>query len=84
MGTQTDQVSVVTGGFEEPIHDAQRVFHAVMQALARPGTVHSIEPCADAPTPIYPATAALLQMLADADSPVWLDHAANTATVTGC
>jgi alpha-D-ribose 1-methylphosphonate 5-triphosphate synthase subunit PhnH len=43
-----------------------------MDAMARPGEIRTLDGIA-APAPLAPAAAALLQCLADYESPVWLD-----------
>ena len=53
---------------------SQAAFRAIMEAFARPGDIRRIS-AADAPAPLAPATAALVQSLADYDTPVWLDPA---------
>jgi len=53
---------------------SQAAFRAAMEAFARPGEIHSIRGVA-APRPLMPATAALVQTLADYETPVWLDAA---------
>jgi alpha-D-ribose 1-methylphosphonate 5-triphosphate synthase subunit PhnH len=60
-------------GFADPVHDAQGVFRAVMEALARPGTVQPLAPRLDPPAPLTPELAAIALALADADAPLWLD-----------
>jgi len=64
-----------TPGFADPVLDSQRVFRAVLEAMARPGTVVAIPAVLDPPAPLDRATGALLLCLADHDTPVWLDAA---------
>jgi alpha-D-ribose 1-methylphosphonate 5-triphosphate synthase subunit PhnH len=55
-----------------PAFEAQATFRALMDALARPGEIRRI-PAVTAPSPLLPATAAILRSLADYETPVWLD-----------
>ncbi|WP_287496202.1 phosphonate C-P lyase system protein PhnH [Pandoraea sp. CB10b_02] len=59
-------------GFADPVHDAQGVFRAVLDALARPGQLRSVgsrlAPSAEASV----AARATLLALADATTSVWL------------
>lgn len=59
-------------GFTDPVHDAQSSFRALLQALARPGTLHAVAAPPDPPAPLSPATAAVLLTLVDSDAPVHL------------
>jgi alpha-D-ribose 1-methylphosphonate 5-triphosphate synthase subunit PhnH len=62
----------------EPAHKAafasQAAFRALMDCIARPGDIRTL-PGVAAPSPLAPTTAALVQSLADYESPVWLDAA---------
>jgi alpha-D-ribose 1-methylphosphonate 5-triphosphate synthase subunit PhnH len=60
-------------GFADPVLDAQGVFRAVMDALARPGTVQALSSALVPPAPLPPELAAVALALADHDAPVWLD-----------
>ncbi|HEY6831938.1 MAG TPA: phosphonate C-P lyase system protein PhnH [Pseudolabrys sp.] len=62
---------------------SQAAFRAVMEAFARPGEIRTLRQVA-APAPLAPATAALVQALADYETPVWLDPAfADASAVSG-
>jgi alpha-D-ribose 1-methylphosphonate 5-triphosphate synthase subunit PhnH len=59
-------------GFADPVHDAQTSFRAVLQALARPGTLHEVASPPDPPPLLAPAAAAVLLTLIDGDAAVHL------------
>jgi alpha-D-ribose 1-methylphosphonate 5-triphosphate synthase subunit PhnH len=60
-------------GFRDPVHDAQGAFRAVLDALARPGTLQALPTDLRPPAPLTPELAAVALTLADADAPLWLD-----------
>ncbi|PIK69245.1 phosphonate C-P lyase system protein PhnH, partial [Methylobacterium frigidaeris] len=62
-------------GFADPVHDAQGVFRAVMDALARPGTIRPLVPVLAPPAPLTAELAAVALALADSDAALWLDAA---------
>jgi alpha-D-ribose 1-methylphosphonate 5-triphosphate synthase subunit PhnH len=61
--------------FADPPLASQGVFRAVMEAMARPGTVMAIAQSVAAPAPLGPAAAAVALTLLDHETPVWLDAA---------
>jgi alpha-D-ribose 1-methylphosphonate 5-triphosphate synthase subunit PhnH len=68
-----EQVSAFDGGFSDPVRGSQSVFRAVMDAMARPGTVHHFPGLTAPPPPLGAVAGAVISTLADADTPVWLD-----------
>ena len=66
-------------GFADPVHDSQACFRAVLDAMARPGTLHRVTAPAHPPVPLCRATAAALLTLVDLETPLWLDPAADAA-----
>ncbi|KAA3511656.1 MULTISPECIES: phosphonate C-P lyase system protein PhnH [Agrobacterium] len=68
-------MSTVTfdGGFADPVFASQDVFHAVMHAVSRPGTVATLGERAAGPAPLNAAASAILLTLADYDTPVWIE-----------
>ncbi len=59
-------------GFQDPPLDSQRVFRGVLQAMARPGQIQSLDRLPEAPAPLEAATAALALTLFDLETPIWL------------
>ncbi len=61
-------------GFEAPVVDAQACFRALLEAMARPGTVRQAGRGLRPPPPLDPATGAVLLTLVDGGTPLWLDR----------
>jgi len=71
---------MVEHGFLTPGLDAQRVFRALLTALAEPGRVLPVEPACTPPPPLDPVAAAIVLGLCDGDTPIWLaPHLAQAA-----
>jgi len=67
-------MTALTAGFADPVRDAQAAFRALLDAMARPGTIATLPmPAEPPPAPLGPAGAAVALGLCDADTPVWLD-----------
>ncbi|PZM16062.1 phosphonate C-P lyase system protein PhnH [Rhizobium tubonense] len=62
----------LVGGFQEPVFNAQSVFKAAMDGMARPGTVQTVDLEISPPAPLGAAAGALGLTLCDHDTPVWL------------
>lgn len=71
------KAGLLVPGFDDPGKRAQRVYRTVLEAMARPGTVHTLETGVEAVAPLYPATLGVVFSLLDTDTPVWLDAAAD-------
>ena len=65
----------IEGGFADPVIAAQRGFKAIMDALARPGTLQQLPSEAVPPTPLPRGLAEIALTLCDHDTPTWLDPA---------
>ncbi len=71
---------VLTGGFSDPAIQAASAFRAVMEAMARPGTIFPITGAVP-PAPLSPAAGAVLLTLCDADTSVYLAGAMDCKAV---
>ncbi|MDQ0471205.1 phosphonate C-P lyase system protein PhnH [Labrys wisconsinensis] len=60
-------------GFADPVADSQSVFRAVMDALARPGTIRPLATALRPPAPLTSELAAVALALADHEAALWLD-----------
>lgn len=66
---------VLEGGFTDAVMEGQAVFRAVLDAMARPGTVQPVAGMHKAPEPLSRVAAAVVATLCDGDTPIWLDAA---------
>jgi alpha-D-ribose 1-methylphosphonate 5-triphosphate synthase subunit PhnH len=64
--------SALSAGFADPVMDAQACFRSVLDAMARPGKLHSVQSLS-VPKPLCNASGAVLLTLADHETPLWLD-----------
>jgi alpha-D-ribose 1-methylphosphonate 5-triphosphate synthase subunit PhnH len=71
--------SAVQPAFRDPPRDAQAIFRAVMDAMARPGRIRHVAAAFTPPAPLEPAAAAILLALADYETSLWLDRALGEA-----
>lgn len=76
-------------GFADPALDSLLVFRALLDAMARPGTIMPVMPVRNPPGGLDGAAAAVCLCLADLDTPLWLDPALRGAAAwlrfhTGC
>jgi alpha-D-ribose 1-methylphosphonate 5-triphosphate synthase subunit PhnH len=66
-------IAELSPGFANKVLSAQSTFRSVMDAMARPGTIHRIDPLADVPAPLMSGAAAIALTLFDHDTAIWLD-----------
>ncbi|MGE0254365.1 MAG: phosphonate C-P lyase system protein PhnH [Alphaproteobacteria bacterium] len=62
-------------GLSDRVHDSQRVFRALLWAMAHPATAIELPAVTVPPWPLGIAAGAAALTLADRDTPVWLDAA---------
>lgn len=72
-----------TPGFSHPVHDAQRVFRAVLDALARPTAPQFVNAAIEPPKPLGATVGALILTLCDEQTPLWLDAELRAAPEVG-
>ena len=60
-------------GFADKVLSAQSTFRSVMDAMARPGSVHCIASASGTPPGVMRVTAEIALTLFDHDTPIWLD-----------
>jgi alpha-D-ribose 1-methylphosphonate 5-triphosphate synthase subunit PhnH len=76
------QAESLEGGFPAPVIDAARAFRAILDAMARPGTIGRLDRAAP-PAPLSPAAGAVLLTLADPTTPVFLAPSHDSAALRG-
>lgn len=86
MGVQADidtsiDRSAYAGAFSDPVFQSQSVFRAVMDAMARPGTILPLGADAKPPAPLGAGSGAIALTLCDDGTPVWLTPALTHSAV---
>ena len=74
------EAHVLEGGFADPAIQSAMAFRAVMEAMARPGSLQEVSG-AMPPAPLSPAAGAAILVLCDPDTPVHLAGTADCADV---
>ncbi len=86
MAIQSEQQRAATGiyagAFADPVFQSQSVFKALMDAMARPGTILSLGAAAAPPAPLGAGAGAIALTLCDDGTPVWLSAALAASTVS--
>lgn len=72
--------AALTPGFAHPVHDAQRTFRAVLEAMARPLTPQPLGVPLSAPAPLTAEAGVVVLTLCDEQTPLWLDEALRGST----
>ncbi len=66
-------MSGIHAAFADASRESQQVFRAVMNAMARPGSIIDVDAGFAPPAPLNATAAAVLLTLADFETPLWLD-----------
>jgi alpha-D-ribose 1-methylphosphonate 5-triphosphate synthase subunit PhnH len=74
------EVSTLPAGFHDNVSSAQSTFRAVMEAMARPGSLQRVAAGTGRPPALMSGAAAIALTLFDHDTPVWLDPSLAAAT----
>jgi len=67
-------IASLAPAFDDPVLQAQSVFRAVMNAMARPGRTQYLGCELAPPRPLSAGAAAIALALCDYETPLWLDH----------
>ncbi len=75
MPDRTQAHTAYTGAFDNPVFRSQVVFRALMDGMARPGTIVPVDASAMPPAPMGGGAGAVALTLCDNDTPIWLTQA---------
>lgn len=75
--------TIFSGGFADPVFDAQTAFRAIMEALANPGTPRTLGNSVLQQSPLSVELGSTLLTLSDADTLIWLSESLRRPEVEG-
>jgi alpha-D-ribose 1-methylphosphonate 5-triphosphate synthase subunit PhnH len=75
--------AIYAGGFDVPVFQSQSVFKALMDGMARPGTIQTLDGGAAPPSPMGAGAGAIALTLCDHDTPVYLSRPLVEAGIPG-
>lgn len=65
---------ILDGGFSDAVMQSQEVFRTIMDVMAQPGTIKSVDMDLNPPAPLSVTMSAIACTLIDADTSIWLDE----------
>jgi alpha-D-ribose 1-methylphosphonate 5-triphosphate synthase subunit PhnH len=71
----------IAPAFDDPTRESQAIFRKVMDAVARPGSIHDLPFAPDAPDGLHRAAGAVALTLFDFETATWLDPALRGGSV---
>lgn len=74
------QTESMLGGFADASVETAVAFRAALEAMSRPGTVHTVSG-ASAPPPLSQSAAVIAMTLCDPETPVWLGQTIDTEAI---
>jgi alpha-D-ribose 1-methylphosphonate 5-triphosphate synthase subunit PhnH len=72
-----------SGGFADPVYQSQSAFKTLMDCMARPGLIGTLQTNAAPPSPLCAGAGAIALTLCDHDTPVYLSTALIEAGIPG-
>ena len=66
-------MTALAAAFADPVTASQAVFRTVMNAMARPGSLHALDSELTPPAPLSASAGAVALALLDYETPFWLD-----------
>jgi alpha-D-ribose 1-methylphosphonate 5-triphosphate synthase subunit PhnH len=82
MAPAARQAAPLASGFADPARDSQRVFRALLDAMAEPGTIHAAAAAAGPCPGFSPAMTAVALTIADFETTLWTDLGADSDAAT--
>lgn len=78
MAPTAHQAAPLAGGFADPARDSQRAFRALLDAMAEPGTIHTVAAASGPCAGFSPAMTAIALTVADFETTLWTDLGADS------
>jgi alpha-D-ribose 1-methylphosphonate 5-triphosphate synthase subunit PhnH len=72
----------LTPGFADPVLESRETFRAILDAMAHPGRVLTLDCILESPTRLTLAASATCLTLLDFETPLWTDLPAGSATIS--